>query len=72
VRIAQLLDGVRGLDNLCVFTVFTLIMSKDIKKKKADWTNVKISMLIEIMFKQVRARRTVILMGYNTKWGRSS
>jgi hypothetical protein len=33
----------------------SLIMPKDIKKKKADWTNARKSMFIEIMLEQVRA-----------------
>jgi hypothetical protein len=40
-------DG--GVTGVCVFTIFTLIMPKDIKREKADWTNAKISMLIEII-----------------------
>jgi hypothetical protein len=44
----------------------------NIKKEKADWTNAKIAMLIEIMFEQVRCRRTVILMGNNAKCGWSN
>jgi hypothetical protein len=39
---------------VCVFTVST-IMPTDNKKEKANWTNARKSMFIEIMFEQVRS-----------------
>jgi hypothetical protein len=49
------------------FTVSTLIMPKDIKKEKTDWTNARKSMFIEIMLEQVRAGENCDSNGFKSK-----